>query len=220
MSASASGGGGGGPPVVPKVRLGDEDENERENDENDQPIWSKIASAYMTQLKIRPLITRATTNFFISGIGDFMSQKIEFDTWQSPKRTVIMMTVGGTYIGPALFYWYGFLNRLIPGATLGRAAAKVAVDQLGFVPFFVTGIFTYMGILQGKQPNEIKEHIIGTLPKAIKASWKVWPLATFVNFRFVPPQLQVLYNNCIAVGWNAYFSAIAHRKHHPVSPSK
>ena len=35
---------------------------------------------------------------------------------------------------------------------------------------------------------------------------KVWPAAMLVNFRFVPVDFQVLYINCVVLGWSAYLS--------------
>jgi len=37
-------------------------------------------------------------------------------------------------------------------------------------------------------------------------NWKLWPAANFVNFKFVPVQLQVLFANFVALIWNTYLS--------------
>lgn len=31
------------------------------------------------------------------------------------------------------------------------------------------------------------------------ANWKVWPLINIINFKFVPPKLQVLFGNFVAI---------------------
>ena len=38
------------------------------------------------------------------------------------------------------------------------------------------------------------------------ANYLVWPLAHWLNFKLVPPQYRVLYNNAIAIVWNAWIS--------------
>ena len=39
-------------------------------------------------------------------------------------------------------------------------------------------------------------------------SWKVWPLAHTINFRFVPSNQRVLYINSIQIGYNCFLSII------------
>lgn len=40
------------------------------------------------------------------------------------------------------------------------------------------------------------------------ASWHFWPLANVFNFTFVALPYRVLFNNCLALGWNGYLSHI------------
>ena len=35
------------------------------------------------------------------------------------------------------------------------------------------------------------------------ANWAMWPLAHYINFKYVPTDGRILYNNCIAVAWCA-----------------
>jgi len=52
------------------------------------------------------------------------------------------------------------------------------------------------------------------IPAKLKADWfptvvanyAVWVPCQFVNFRFVPPHLQVLWANCVGFFWNIYLS--------------
>ena len=42
-------------------------------------------------------------------------------------------------------------------------------------------------------------------------SWKVWPLAHAINFKFIPSSQRVLYINTIQIGYNCFLSLIANR---------
>lgn len=49
-------------------------------------------------------------------------------------------------------------------------------------------------------------------PRAqVTGSWKVWPLAHAINFRFIPSSQRVLYINSIQVGYNCFLSIISNR---------
>ena len=37
------------------------------------------------------------------------------------------------------------------------------------------------------------------LVKTVVANYILWPAAHFINFRFVPNQHRILYNNCVSV---------------------
>jgi len=38
----------------------------------------------------------------------------------------------------------------------------------------------------------------------------LWPAAHFINFKFVPGEHRVLYNNCVSIVWTLYLSCLAH----------
>ena len=37
-------------------------------------------------------------------------------------------------------------------------------------------------------------------------SWRVWPLAQYLNFNFVPAQYRVLFGNLVGFFWGIYMS--------------
>jgi len=46
----------------------------------------------------------------------------------------------------------------------------------------------------------------------VTANWKLWIPFQFLNFRFVPPQLQVAAANVCAMAWNVILSLLSHAK--------
>ena len=45
----------------------------------------------------------------------------------------------------------------------------------------------------------------------VTGSWKVWPIAHTINFRFIPSSQRVLYINSIQIGYNCFLSVISSR---------
>ena len=41
------------------------------------------------------------------------------------------------------------------------------------------------------------------------ANWKIWPIANYLNFAFVPAEFQLLASNVVAFFWSAILSALA-----------
>ena len=137
------------------------------------------------------------------------------------------------------------------------ALQRLGLDQLLFAPFFIGTFFTCLltlevgghgtgqgiagvpiaefvyDLLQGKS-GQIKPKLQHDLLPAVIANWKLWIPFQFINFRLVPPPLQVNdtspdqasqcrhhaltilsgmqvgFSNIIAVAWNTYLSWASH----------
>lgn len=50
-----------------------------------------------------------------------------------------------------------------------------------------------------------------TLP-IIFASYKIWPLASVVNFAFVPVEKRIVFLSAVGLGWGIYMSLMAARQ--------
>ena len=88
------------------------------------------------------------------------------------------------------------------------ALTRLAADQLLFAPLFVGTFFAALLTLEGR-PRDAAAKVRADLPAALKANWALWVPANFVNFRFVPPHLQVLFANGVALVWNTYLSIVS-----------
>lgn len=109
--------------------------------------------------------------------------------------------------------------------------ARLALDQTVWAPVFIAVFFSAMSILQVRvglgccccvcahrhppmphtarpqgKPEEIIPNLKQNVWAAMLVNWKLWPAANFINFKFVPPQLQVLFANFVALIWNFYLS--------------
>lgn len=180
-------------------------------------LWSK----YLVLLKERPIMTKCLTSGLLSCGADVVCQ-LQFadktvakegsglDTW----RVLKFSGIGTFFVGPVLHYWYGFLSRRFIGASLFSTVQRVALDQLFFAPLFIPAFFSIILILDGK-PELIVDKLKSDWASTMVTNYSVWIPAMFLNFKFVPPTLQVLFSNGVGFGWNIYLSYMSYKVDEP-----
>lgn len=95
--------------------------------------------------------------------------------------------------------------------------ARVACDQFVFAPV-ATGVFlSSMALLEGKSPrNKLDESYF----TALRTNYLVWPMAQFINFKFVRVQHQVLFVNVVSLGWNCFLSCLNNGSKETIQPTQ
>lgn len=178
-----------------------------------QSVFGGLWSQYNRALASRPILTKAMTSLVGFALGDVMAQKF-LDGGGSGlnyARIARMASFGFLVHGPTGHYFYGMLDRLMPGQEISKVAAKVAIDQLCWAPIFTALFFAYLGVSERKSRREIVDKIKNDTMTGVKASWKVWPVAHAINFRFIPTSQRLLYINVIQVGYNVYLSLLGNK---------
>lgn len=164
---------------------------------------------YNVLLEEQPLLTKALTSLVGFSAGDYLAQKfVEKGSAYDIKRTLRMGSFGALVHGPTGHWFYGMLDGMIPGATATAVASKVAIDQVLWNPCFGIMFFSYLGLTEGKSPEQIVTKIKTSLKTAVTGSWAVWVPAHTINFRFVPPAQRLLYINSIQIGYNIFLSCL------------
>ncbi len=102
------------------------------------------------------------------------------------------------------------LNKLIAAPTTAGAVKRLLLDQFVWAPIFITGFFAALLTCEGR-PQQIPAKLESDLKDAVLTNWKLWIPAQFINFRFMPPQLQVLFANAVALVWNTYLAWATHK---------
>lgn len=170
-------------------------------------------NAYNSALKTNPLLIKALTSLVGFSLGDILAQKFlgssdsEFDF----KRLARMAAFGFCLHGTTGHYFYGALDRAIPGTEAWKVAAKVGIDQLLWAPIFTVMFFTFIGALEGRSKDEIVNKVKRDTWTGVSGSWKVWPLVHVINFRFIPSSQRLLYINTIQIAYNVFLSMIANK---------
>jgi hypothetical protein len=175
---------------------------------NGKSLWAM----YLLLLESNPLATKMWTSGALNAFGDLLAQFL-FEDGKSVdvKRTLTFTFLGAFLVGPALHFWYGTLGKIVTvGGSLG-AGVRLGLDQLAFAPVFLATFLSALFAIEGntdKLPNKLKQDLFPT----VVANWKIWVPFQFLNFRFVPANLQVGAANVIALAWNVYLSWASHKK--------
>ena len=204
-SGSGSGGGGGG-------NGGNGGNGNGGNGNGGSGSGTTPWAMYLLLLESNPLVTKMATSGVLNAFGDLLAQVL-FEDGQSvdTKRTLTFTFLGAFLVGPALHFWYGSLGKIVTvGGSVG-AGLRLGLDQLAFAPVFLATFLSALFAIEGntdKLPNKLKQDLFPT----VVANWKIWVPFQFLNFRFVPANLQVGAANVIALAWNVYLSWASHKK--------
>ncbi|XP_046739260.1 mpv17-like protein 2 [Diprion similis] len=159
--------------------------------------------------------TNIAISVSLSGVGDILEQHYEIlqGTWEkwSAVRTK-HMAISGMSVGIVCHHWYRFLDRNMPGRTIGIVLKKVLVDQMVCSPLCIGMFFVTLGILERNTWTEFSQEIRYKAHQLYLAEWIVWPPAQIINFYFLPTRFRVLYDNTISLGYDVYTSKVKHDK--------
>lgn len=185
---------------------------------------SSLWITYNRYLTEKPVLTKSITSGVIAFLGDIACQKY-FTQEKEPKmdwkRTFKFTLLGTALVGPLLHYWYGFLVTKIPGTTAVSTLYRVAFDQLLFAPFCILPAFFSASMVLNGTPEQIPDKLKADWFPTVIANFALWVPAQFINFKFMPPQYQVLFANVVGLFWNVYLSAATNKAveaHAPLGP--
>ncbi|CAM9799719.1 unnamed protein product [Sphacelaria rigidula] len=168
---------------------------------------SGLWAAYNKALASNPLVVKALTSLTGFTVGDILAQKfINPDEDYDIMRTIRLGSFGALVHGPTGHWFYGMLDKKMPGTAPMTVVSKVAIDQTIWNPIFGVMFFSYLGLAEGKSPNEIVTKIKNDLQTAVMGSWAVWVPAHTINFKFVPTSQRLLYINTIQVSDDEFFT--------------
>lgn len=116
-------------------------------------------------------------------------------------------------ITPVIHRWYNLLLATFPTSPLARMAA----DQVIFAPTSLVGFLCAISFMEhgagadGVAAAKAKLH---SFVPIMKANYLCWPLIMFLNFKLVPPQLNLPVVNAASFFWSIYLSFAANKKGH------
>ncbi|KAL9425158.1 hypothetical protein AB3S75_032150 [Citrus x aurantiifolia] len=210
VSAVADGGSGGGTGGG-SGGSGDGNSGGRSEGGSGGSNWSFL-QWYLALLAKYPVATKAVTSALLTLIGDLICQ---FAIEQVPsldlKRTFLFTLLGLVLVGPTLHFWYSHLNKMVTMTGASGAFLRLLTDQFLFSPIFIGVFLSTLVTLEGR-PSEVLPKLQQEWFSSVVANWQLWIPFQFLNFRFVPPQFQVLAANVIALAWNVILSFKAHKE--------
>ncbi len=89
---------------------------------------------------------------------------------------------------------------------------RVGLDQAVWAPVFIGSMISLLTLADGGRAAEVSRALRADWASSVRANWVLWVPAQFLNFRFVPPQHQLLFANVTALVWNVWFSFLTRPK--------
>ncbi|XP_047600780.1 protein Mpv17 isoform X2 [Lutra lutra] len=170
--------------------------------------------AYQRALASHPWKVQVLTAGSLMGLGDIISQQLVEKRGlrgHQSRRTLIMVSLGCGFVGPAVGGWYRVLDRLIPGTSKVDALKKMLLDQGCFAPCFLGSFLSLVGALNGLSAQDNWAKLWRDYPDALVTNYYLWPAVQLANFYLVPLHYRLAVVQCVAVVWNSYLSWKAHR---------
>ena len=172
-------------------------------------------AAYNVELVTHPLVTKAITAGVIIGAGDAAAQVIEnskkTDSAFDVARYLRWAVFGLVLQGPWNHAFYLLLDQALPPTpdpfTI-TTLEKVGIDQFIQAPIFTVIILGFFAVVEGKGLGFAKEQVKTELGGILVKNWSVFLPATAINIAFCPPELRVLFLNCVFFGWVIYLSLL------------
>jgi len=89
---------------------------------------------------------------------------------------------------------------------------KTFIDQFIQAPIFTAIIFLFLGALEGKSMDQLKNKLQADYFSTMTANWKLWIPVTAINICFCPPVLRVAFVNVVFFGWTIFLSLVVNAK--------
>ena len=184
-----------------------------------QQAWT----SYNDALEAQPLLVKSLTAGVLLGAADLAGQAVQQVTASAAAdddeetksasidfaRTARFAFFGLVLQAPWNHAYYLLLDGAIPPTEdpwTTTTAVKTVIDQFVQAPIFTVLIFAFLGVLEGKNAEQIKSQLEDDYADTMVANWKLWVPATVINLAFVPPILRVLYLNVVFFFWSIFLS--------------
>ncbi|DBB08125.1 hypothetical protein WJX82_004659 [Trebouxia sp. C0006] len=167
-----------------------------------QVAWAR----YLRQLEREPLKTKAITSGSLAALSDITAQKLVSNAPLNWRRTIAMALFGLIWSGPSNHYWQKFTNQLFKGKKdAASVVQKVLIDNLVYSPVFNLLVMAYIAtVVEGRSMSFVQTKLQRDFPSLQLDSWKLWPLVSLINYKYVPLKLRVLVMQAIAFFWQTF----------------
>ena len=160
------------------------------------------------------------TSGIIHVVADIVAQAVETrgQSLTNPaeahnaERTKRFALVGLTLHGPFFQRGFALVDKRFGAPTSMRVVMKKTLAvQVFLTPPYMLLLFSYLGLLEGRRGDEVLQNTKDKFMPAFWAGNVFWPIANFLNFRFLGPQYRVAYVASCGAVWNTFISMLNQR---------
>lgn len=191
-------------------------------------VWSRLKTVPVRY----PLAFGVVFSGFKTSFSDLLVQKVvEGREWNKVdwKRNAAFATFGFVYLGGVQYTIYvPFFSRLFPGAAgfaakslrdkvkdikgMFQLTAQVFLDQVIHHPFmYFPAFYCTKELVMSKGDPNLSRALADyrrNMSEDLKALWKVWVPATFVNFAFMPMYARIPFVAGVSLLWTCILSTM------------
>lgn len=190
-----------------------------------KPLWHQVApilGAYKQNLMEHPLTTKMLTGGTLAVCGDAIAQNQQKDGSEYDTNRALSFGVFDMSYRALQHYSFPFLVNHCHGQFLGSLAAIVGAtqwapvmeetlgSQLVIVPLLYYPVFFALtGFLQGLTVEASVDRAKETFLPLMQRNLLFWIPIQFVQFGFVPDDLQIPFLSCAGLAWTFILSVFA-----------
>ncbi|KAG8719248.1 hypothetical protein FRC08_003332 [Ceratobasidium sp. 394] len=186
---------------------------------------SPLLAAYLRQLHVRPLTTKAATSGVLSFLQEVLASHLSGVPVPRPPKDApayshalaaakidmraVKLAIYGFFISaPMGHFFVGLLQRAFAGRTsAGAKIAQILASNLIVAPIQCCVYLASMAIVNGaKSMDEIVKTVKGGFMKLIRVQWVTSPLAMVFAQKFLAPELWVPFFNMIQFALGTFFN--------------
>eukprot|EP00884_Botryococcus_braunii_P013261 jgi/Botrbrau1/21936/Bobra.0249s0059.1 len=158
---------------------------------------------YLKQLQKNPVRTKAITAASLFGTSDIVAQLLTRSSSYNWRRTVAIALYGLIWSGPAGHFWQQLVERVFgPKKDPQTLVKKVLLDSVVWSPFAnALAMIYFTTVVEGRTLAFTRSKLKQEFPTVQLNAWRVWPLVSLINFRYMPLELRVVFHNCVAFFW-------------------
>lgn len=185
---------------------------------------SAFKNAAVEIYRSKPRVANACIGFLTFSSGDLIAQRLERESSSHPNEATIDVLrsaqiglLGLAMNGVCLHYWYALLDKVLGGSMKSKSTVilKMIVDQIVYAPFAITSFFSFATARNATSYADFIEKMRFRLESSFLTTYiadcNVWPLANFVNFRYVSLPFRPTFTAVTQLLWQTYMSVIVSR---------
>ena len=168
-----------------------------------RPSQVSLGEHYAHLMHRYPLMLNATQAAIIAALAVVASAKITGQSNIDWLEIKVMMLINFSFITPFMMAAGPYLERV-----KGGLFPILMVDQITLSPLLTAGIIGLRLFLRGNDIQSIPQEVGVVVPSIMVFSWLFWIPVRAITFVYIPPPMQLLFNNLCAFVWNIIFVRI------------
>ena len=121
-------------------------------------------------------------------------------------RTGALAVFGAGYTGGVQHFIFQFLNGSVDDPIQRLLLAQFVFIPFCYYPAFVATVPALRAAFGEEDREQLVQDILGRLPATLVRNWTFWIPVQYIQFNYIPADLQVTYCAMFGVVWNAILS--------------